>query len=156
MQFQVPQSETYERIRFTVTTPQGLSRTALNTECKLHDIVIPEGVDECEVEVMAQFLDGGSRPVGEEMVLKSPEPPEPLKSWADLSPKQQAEVLVADQLDVSEVKDEEAPEKPREEDVPELVEDAPEPVQDMVEDAPESPEEPAQIEMKKHRRRKPR
>lgn len=155
MQFQVPQSEASNRVRFTVTTPQGMSCTTVMADgCKLYEVEIPEGVDEREVKVVAQFLDGGSRPYGEEMVLKAPEP---TQSWNDLSPQQQAEALVADQLNEPEVKDEEAPEEPREEDVPELVEGTPEPVQGLVEDAPEPPVDEVQEEVKKKpRRRKPR
>ena len=140
MQFQVPQSEAHERIRFTVTTPQGMSRTAFSTECKLHDVEIPEGVDECEVEVVAQFLDGGSRPVGDEMVMKSAEPPQPKPEL--------------------ETKDEEAPESVSPEVGEGMVEDAPAESDDVVEDAPEPVvEEPVvevQKEVKKPRRRKSR
>jgi len=169
MQVNLPQCEQYNRVRLTVNTPQDSKQMVFGEPHKVANIKLPEGVEEREVEVVGQFMDNGSRVVGEEMLLKSPTPPqfkvpatldaepelasepEP-KSWDDLSPEKQAEALVHDQ-NQPEVNDEEAHEEAREEDVHELVEGTPEPVQDVVEDAPEPAVEQVQ-EVKKSRRRR--
>ncbi len=161
MQINLPKHEQYSRVRLTVNTPQGSESMMFGEPHVVANIKLPEGVEERDVEVLGQFLDNGGRPGGDEMLLRSPTPPEPEpepepepKSWDELGPEKQAEVLVADQLNTPEVKDEEAPEEAREEDVHELVAGTPEPVQDVVEDAPEPASEPVQEEVKKHRRKR--
>ena len=170
MRVNLPQCEQYNRVRLTITKPQGSNSRVLGEPHKVANIELPEGVEEREVEVVGQFMDNGSRVVGDVMLLRSPTPPpfkvpdtpdaepepelepEP-KSWDDLSPEKQAEALVHDQLNPPEVTDEEAHEEAREEDVPSVVEGTPEPVSDVVEDAPEPAVEPVQ-EVKKSRRRR--
>jgi len=128
MLIQLPQSEKYNRVRVVVKSHLGEQSMILGEPHKTVEVDVP-----ADGEVTGQYLDNGSRLVGDPVVLVKPkEQPEP------------------------EVKDEEAPEEPREEDVHELVAGTPEPVQDVVEDAPEPAVEQVQEVKKKPRRRQPR
>ena len=140
MKVNLPKHEQYSRVRLTVNMPQGSKTMVLGDPHKVAELKLPEGVGENEVEVVAQYMDGGSRLVAEPFVLRSPTPP---RFKTPPTPDAEPEL---------EARDEEAPAKDREEDVLGMVERTPEPVQGVVEDAPEPA--PEQEEVKKPRRKR--
>jgi len=142
MKVNLPQHEQYSRVRLTVNTPQGSKTMVFGEPHKVAELKLPEGVAENEVEVLAQYLDGGSHLVAEPFVLRSPTPP---RFKTPPTPDAKPEL---------EVNDEEAPEEDREEHVLGMVERTPDPVQEVVEDAPEPAVEPVQEEVKKPRRKR--
>ncbi len=144
MKVNLPRHEQYNRVRLTVNTPRGSEIMVFGEPHKVAELKLPEGVEENDVEVIAQYIDGGSRLFGNEFVLRS-------AMLVDAEPEM---VRESDEQPKEEMKNEETPAEPREEDAPELDEGSPEPFVDLVEDAPESPAEPVQEEVKKHRRKR--
>ena len=73
MKLKVPKSSACDRVQFMLSC-NGF-KTGANCDNSLDEIevMLPENVQEQEVYVVAQFLDAGGKPVGEEMVVQEPE-----------------------------------------------------------------------------------
>lgn len=114
MKVTLPQHDLYSVVRLTIKTPAGESGMSLNDSHQTAEINLPDGVVEDGVEVLAQFLDGASRPVGDVIPLKRPAPkPEP-----ELEPKEEKDEEAPAEAVASagvEVADEETAEVAREE-----------------------------------------
>jgi hypothetical protein len=154
MKIQLPKHVLYSRVQLVVTTPQGRQRMVFGAEHQIAEFDLPDSVGENEVKVECQYLDGGSRPVGDPMVMRHPQPAERgPKKWEDLSVKERAYAITDVMVNPDpepEMNDEKDPESVDPEVGEDVVEDAPIESDGVVE---ETPEPPAQ-KVKKPRRRR--
>ena len=71
MTINLPAHDTVGSLRLCVMTPghPDMRKTVATAFHREVEIKLPEGVEECDVEVCAEWLDNASRPVGNTMVL---------------------------------------------------------------------------------------